>query len=133
MVAIFRKDKTKTIFYLKLLYLQMKYYMCIHIKKIKTILIEETNLERMTTVDSTAEELSDKYGLKDAPTENIPEDVTGIKFDSEEELAIFLENVYPTTSTNSATCSTVCTTASTTTQFLIFRLNHTLRCGFFWK
>ncbi|MEC5261901.1 MULTISPECIES: hypothetical protein [Bacillus amyloliquefaciens group] len=53
-------------------------------------IIKDNNLT--TSTNATYEELTDKYKLRDAKPEEITDGVKGINFDSEEELAIFLEN-----------------------------------------
>ncbi len=54
-------------------------------------IISDNNLTTSTNV--TYEELSEKYKLRDVKPNELTDGVKGIHFDSEEELAIFLENV----------------------------------------
>ncbi|MGG3625522.1 hypothetical protein ABES25_18445 [Bacillus gobiensis] len=53
-------------------------------------IIDENNLT--TSTESTYKELSKEFQLRDATPEELKSDLKGIKFDSEEELATFLEN-----------------------------------------
>lgn len=56
-------------------------------------IIEQHDLERTSNEEVSVEGLSEQYGLKDADLSEVDPGTTAINFDSEEELAIFLEDV----------------------------------------
>jgi hypothetical protein len=61
-------------------------------------IIEQNNLERTSNDEVSVEELSEQYGLKDADLSEVEPGTNAINFDTEEELAIFLEDVNKETS-----------------------------------
>lgn len=61
-------------------------------------IIEENNLQQVDLDETTVQEVLDKYDVKDVTFKDVPANAQVIKFDSEEELAIFLETLNTDTS-----------------------------------